>query len=110
MKSKTLLTFALFFAVSASIIAKDISLSNAEQIAINFFFEKSNQYDNAVDYYDLNIKESYLAENAYYVINLENGWVIVAANDALVCVIVVGVSTCKSGSSAACVLTFFSGE
>ncbi|MDG1901656.1 MAG: C10 family peptidase [Bacteroidales bacterium] len=83
MKSKTLLTFALFFAVSASIIAKDISLSKAEQIAINFFFEKSNQYDNAVDYYDLNIKESYLAENAYYVINLENGWVIVAANDAM---------------------------
>jgi len=87
MKSKTLLTLALFFAVSASIIAKDISLSKAEQVAVNFFFEKSNQYGNAVDYYDLNITESYLAENTYFVVNLENGWVVVAGNDAMVPVI-----------------------
>ncbi len=87
MKSKVLLSILVVFAVSASIFAKDISLSKAEQVAVNFFFERSNQYGNVVDYYDLNITESYLVDNAYYVVNFEDGWVVVAANDAMVPVI-----------------------
>ncbi len=83
MKSKVLLSILVLFAVTASIFAKDISLSKAEQVAVNFFFEKSNQYGEAVNYYDLNITESYLAEDAYYVVNFEEGWVVVSANDAM---------------------------
>jgi len=87
MKSKVLLSILVIFAVSASIFAKDISLSKAEQVAVNFFFEKSNQYGDAVNYFDLNINESYKVDNSYYVINFENGWVVVAGNDAMVPVI-----------------------
>ena len=83
MKSKVLLSILVIFAVTASIFAKDISLKKAEQVAVNFFFEKSNQYGESVNYYDLNITESYFAENAYYVVNFENGWVVVSGNDAM---------------------------
>ncbi len=87
MKSKVLLSILVIFAVTASIFAKDISLSKAEQVAVNFFFEKSNQYGDAVNYHDLNIAESFLVDNAYYVVNFENGWVVVAANDVMTPVI-----------------------
>ena len=87
MKSKILLSILVLFAVTASIFAKDISLSKAEQVAVNFFFEKANQYGNTVNYYDLNITESYNVDNAYYVVNLENGWVVIAANDVMTPVI-----------------------
>lgn len=87
MKSKVLLSILVVFAVTASIFAKDINMSKAEQVAVNFFFEKSNQYGDAVNYYDLNITESYKVENSFFVVNFEDGWVIVAANDAMVPVI-----------------------
>ncbi len=87
MRAKVLLSVLVVFALTASIFAKDISISKAEQIAVNFLFEKSNQYGDAIDYYDLNIVESYLAENSYYVVNFENGWVVVSGNDAMVPVI-----------------------
>lgn len=87
MKSKVLLSILVMFAVTASIFAKDISLSKAEQVAVNFLFEKSNQYGDAVDYYDLNIIESYNVDNAYFVVNFENGWVVVAGNDVMTPVI-----------------------
>ncbi len=83
MKSKVLLSIILVFAVTASIFAKDISLSKAEQVAVNFFFQKSNQYNEAVNYYDLNITESYLVNDAYYIVNFEKGWVLVSANDVM---------------------------
>ena len=84
MKSKVLLSILVIFAVTASIFAKDISLSKAEQVAVNFLFEKSSQYGDAINYYDLNISESYLVDQSYYVVNFENGWVVVAANDVMV--------------------------
>ncbi len=84
MKSKILLSILVIFAVTASIFANDISFSKAEQVAVNFLFQKSNQYDDAINYHDLNISESYLVDQAYYVINFEKGWVVVSANDAMV--------------------------
>lgn len=87
MKSKVLLSILVIFALTASIFAKDINLSKAEQVAVNFLFEKSNQYGDAVNYYDLNIAESYLVDNAYYVVNFEKGWVVVAADDVMTPVI-----------------------
>ncbi|MBC8319511.1 MAG: C10 family peptidase [Bacteroidetes bacterium] len=83
MKSKVLLSILVIFTVTASIFAKDISLSKAEQVAVNFFFQKSNQYGDAINYYDLNISETYLVDQSYYVINFENGWVVVSANDVM---------------------------
>ncbi len=59
----------------------------AEKTAVNFYFQKINQYGNGINYYDLSITESYLVENAYYVINFDKGWVVVPADDAMVPVI-----------------------
>jgi len=84
MKSKVLLSFSILIALTASLFAKNIPLSTAEQVAVNFFFEKSAQYGDAIDYYDLSIKESYQVDQAYYVINFEDGWVVVSADDVMV--------------------------
>lgn len=83
MKSKVLLSFLVLIALTASLFAKEISLSKAEKVAVNFFFEQSNQYASPVDYYDLSIRESYQVDGAYYVINFEEGWVVVAADDVM---------------------------
>jgi len=84
MKSKILLGIFVLVAFTASLFAKNISMSTAEQVAVNFFFEKSNQYGEAINYHDLSIKESFLIDQAYYVINFEKGWVVVAADDVMV--------------------------
>ncbi len=84
MKSKILLSILVVFAVTASIFAKDISFSKAEQVAVNFLFQKSNQYGEAVKYHDLSINESYLVDDAYYVVNFDEGWVLVSSNDVTV--------------------------
>jgi len=84
MKSKILLGIFVLVAFTASLFAKNISMSTAEQVAVNFFFEKSNQYGEATNSHDLSIKESFLLDQAYYVINFEKGWVVVAADDVMV--------------------------
>lgn len=83
MKSKLLLSVFVLITLTASLFAKNISLTSAEQVAVNFFFEKSAQYGNSINYYDLSIKESYLVDEAYYVVNFENGWVVVSADDVM---------------------------
>jgi len=84
MKSKFLLTLLFAFALSLSVLAKDVSQSQAEKVAINFFFEKSNVFNKAVDFYDLSITDVTKVDDAYYVVNLVNGWVLIAADDVMV--------------------------
>jgi hypothetical protein len=81
MKSKFLLSLVLLLAFSAAIFAKDVLRTQAEKVAVNFFFEKSHTFGQATDYLDINIIDSYKVDNAYYVINFEDGWVLVSAND-----------------------------
>ncbi|RLD87429.1 MAG: hypothetical protein DRJ09_10320 [Bacteroidetes bacterium] len=81
-KHFTLVLFALFI-FATGLLAKEVSKATAEKVAVNFFFQKSNQYAGQVDYLDLNIIDAYAVENAYYVINFEKGWVLVSAEDAL---------------------------
>ena len=87
MKAKLLIITMVMLAIFSSTLAKDVNISTAEKVAINFYYERSNQYDEVTDYYDLNIIESYMVKNAYYVVNLENGWVLIAADDAMTPVI-----------------------
>ena len=84
MKSKFLLTLFVAFALSVSVIAKDVSQLQAEKVAINLFFEKSNVFNKTVDFYDLSIMNITKVEDAYYVVNLQNGWVLIAADDAMI--------------------------
>ena len=81
MKSKILLSLFAVFAFSAAILAKDVLRSQAEKVAVNFFFEKTDTFGHEINYLDINITESYKVGNAYYVINFDDGWVVVSAND-----------------------------
>ena len=87
MKKNLLLTFVLLFAAVFSAFAGEVSKAKAENTAVNFFYQKVNQYGQGINYYDLNIQESYLVEDAYYVVNFEKGWVVVSADDVLTPVI-----------------------
>lgn len=84
MRSNILLTLILAFTLSFSVLAKDVSKAQAEKVAVNFYYERSNIFHNAVDYYDLSIKEVRKTDDAYYAVNFENGWVLIAADDAMV--------------------------
>jgi len=81
-KHFTLVLFALFI-FATGLLAKEVNKATAEKVAVNFFFQKSNQYAGQVDYLDLNIIDAYAVQNTYYVINFEKGWVLVSAEDAL---------------------------
>lgn len=81
-KHFTFVLFALFL-LATGLFAKEVNRATAEKVAVNFFFQKSNQYAEPVNYLDINIIDSYRIENAYYVIDLEEGWVLVSAEDAL---------------------------
>ncbi len=81
-KHFTLALFALFVFASG-LFAKEVSRAKAEKVAVNFFYQKSNQYADKINYLDISIINSYKIENAYYVVNLENGWVLVSADDAM---------------------------
>lgn len=84
MKSKFLLSLVLLLAFSAAIFAKDVLRTQAEKVAVNFFFEKSHTFERGVNFLDINIIDSYKVDDAYYVINFEDGWVLVSANDVTV--------------------------
>ncbi len=83
MKKNLVLTFLMLFVFIFSVFAGEVSKSKAEKIAVNFYYQKVNQYGNGINYYDLNIRDSYLVENSYYVVNFDKGWVVVAADDIL---------------------------
>ena len=87
MKLYSLLLTLLLMLVSAGIFADEIGRSSAEKVAVNFYFEKSNLFDKQLSINEISIIETSLIAGAYYVVNLETGWVIVAANDAITPVI-----------------------
>ncbi len=92
MRSKILLSLFVLFAFSAAIFAKDVLRNQAEKVAVNFFFEKTNTFGQGLNYLDINIIDSYKVADAYYVINFSDGWVVVSANDATVPVLGYNVS------------------
>jgi len=82
MKSKFLLSIIVAVAFSTAIFAKDVLRNQAEKVAVNFFFEKTYAFNQGVDYHNISIIDSYKVDNAYFVVNFEDGWVVVSANDA----------------------------
>ena len=66
------------------IVFKRYKCPTAEKVAVNFFFERVNAFENATSYNDLTIVDTKLVDNAYYVINFNEGWVLVSANDVVV--------------------------
>ena len=87
MNIKVLLSLFIASLLSISLFAKEIPVTIAEKVAVNFFFEKANTYDTPLDYKDIMITESYKVSDAYFVVNFKKGWVIVSADDAMTPVI-----------------------
>ncbi|MCX6272379.1 MAG: C10 family peptidase [Bacteroidetes bacterium] len=85
--------FTLFFSMvcilfSLSSVAEKVTGEKAGQVAINFFYERVNQYQ-SVDYQNIKIKsvitESKAGTPLYYYVNLSpGGFVIVSAEDAVI--------------------------
>ncbi len=87
MRLKTLLFALILLITSSGLFADGINQAAAEKVAVNFYYEKSNLFDKEIAFHELEIVEARMVEDAFYIINLENGWVIVSANDAMTPVI-----------------------
>ena len=79
---------AVFVSVNFTAFAEHVTLQDAQRVAINFFFERINQYK-PVDYQSLGIRESFYKKDGelilYYIFNLNTkSYVIVSADDAAI--------------------------
>ncbi|NOX86644.1 MAG: T9SS type A sorting domain-containing protein [Chlorobi bacterium] len=83
MRFKIYFTVLLIVGFSINIFAKKIDKSTAERVALHFYYAQSNLYDEPVNLSDLDIVNEYKVGQAYFVFNLDHGWVIVSADDAL---------------------------
>ncbi|MCX6233603.1 MAG: C10 family peptidase [Bacteroidetes bacterium] len=79
------------FILTTPLFSKEVSLNDAERVARNFFYERGNQYFHPLAYYEIKVRstfsEKYDSQIVYYVFNVNDGYVIVSADDAYVPVI-----------------------
>ncbi len=61
--------------------AKKVSTNDARKVAKNFMFERINQFGNGMSYSGILVQDMWEVSESYYVLNLNQGWVIVAARD-----------------------------
>ncbi len=83
MRFKIYLTVLLIVGFSVNIFAKKVNRSTAERVALHFYYAQSNLFDESVNLSDLDVVEGYKTGEAYFVFNLDDGWVIVSADDAM---------------------------
>lgn len=84
MKKTTTILITLIIGFTTILFSKDINLQTAEKVASNFFFERVNSFEYPINFDDLNIVNSKLIDDAYYVFNFTEGWILVSANDAMI--------------------------
>ena len=87
MKTKNLL-FIMTLLFSFTLFAENVPIEKAKKVALNFYFEKYNQYEGQVKSDQLSIRTVYTetdgVQNFYYVFQINNkGFVIVPADDCL---------------------------
>lgn len=87
MKTKILL-FVIVFIFSSNIFAGNVTLQQAKKVALNFYFEKYNQFEGQVLYDQLAILSTHVesdgVQDYYYVFHVnKGGFIIVPANDCL---------------------------
>ncbi len=93
MKTRKLLFLSILLLSTISFaFAKNVNLNDAKKVAVNFYYEKVNQFIQPVNYSEVRIKDSFVKklnnEAVFYAFDMENGgFVIVSAEDAFVPVI-----------------------
>lgn len=83
MKKTKILLACLLIGSTVILFSKDINYKTAEKVALNFMFERINTFEYAISIHDLRIVNSHLVDDAYYVFNFNEGWVLVSANDVM---------------------------
>ena len=87
MKTKLLLfVISIFFGFN--LFAENVSIQQAEKVALNFYFEKHNLFEGQISYNQLNIRSVYTETDGvhdfFYVFQINGkGFVIVPADDCL---------------------------
>lgn len=76
-----ILTVSVLLMIGLNASAKKVTMPEAEKVAKNFMYERINQYGQGIRYQDVVIAESWEVASSYFVFNLNEGWVIVAARD-----------------------------
>jgi hypothetical protein len=84
---KKILFFTVLFFFNLHLFAKQVSVQDAKQVAIGFFYERIDQH-NQTGYHSLKVLETFIKSNSnlplYYIFNIsDQGWVIVSADDAV---------------------------
>lgn len=85
---KFVLLFLFLILSGICMKANDVSVHQAQRVALNFYFEKYNQYEGQVDLKKLKIQSTYTEtdgeKNLYYVFQInKGGFVLVAADNRL---------------------------
>jgi len=85
MKMKKLLIVALFIALYSTSYSALISQEEAQKAAVHFYYEKQNQFGDGIDLNDIMITNVYTQKSngiaSFYAFDMNNGFVIVSAED-----------------------------
>jgi len=95
----------LAFSIHASASAGQVTFQDAQRAAVNFFFERINQYK-PVAYNSIKITETFLKKDGdqtlYYIFNIDpQGYIIVSADDAAIPVLAYSFETGYNAENAA---------
>ncbi|MEA3503649.1 MAG: C10 family peptidase [Bacteroidota bacterium] len=87
-KNLFILSLALLLAITNSAFAKKITEKQARTVAKNYFFEATNNYNNAVDINSIVLSNAFVksskGEEVYYIYNIQpEGFIIVSAEDVM---------------------------
>lgn len=81
MKSKILLSAILALFVSLAAFSAKVQPELAKTVGKNFFFERQCQFNQAIDYESIAVESIVNYQDAFYILNFEKGWVLVAGRD-----------------------------
>jgi hypothetical protein len=87
MRTKLFFIVLFCFVLISGTYAKETDRSTAEKVAVNFYYEKSNQFNQSINLESIEIQNTSIVENAYWIVNLNHGWVLVSADDVMTPVI-----------------------
>ncbi|MBU2651582.1 MAG: C10 family peptidase [Bacteroidetes bacterium] len=87
MKTRLFIVLLTAFLLGQSVQSKEVSLMDAKKAAINYYYERVNQYGDGIDYKTIEITNIFVRENnglpVYYAFDLKDGgFIIISGDDA----------------------------
>ena len=77
-----------FFSLLSTVLGQSVDIQTAEKIAVNFYFEQYNSFEDEISFNEISIKESFVLkendEDALYIFNISpEGFVMVPSEKAI---------------------------